>query len=87
MSEPRCDGARDCALVADLRRRVDLAQLDDSKRDELAAAKLRIIELETQLAALTTPASWLPEARFVPKHSAACADQNCDRRCMSSEAP
>lgn len=35
--------------IAELERKVLLAQLDDSKRDELAAATLRVAELEAQI--------------------------------------
>ncbi len=37
--------------IAELERKVLLAQLDDSKRDELAAATLRVAELEAKLEA------------------------------------
>lgn len=49
---------------------------------EREAAEVRICELQKELDEYRYPPEVFPFRPFVPKHSADCKDQNCDRRCM-----
>jgi hypothetical protein len=40
------------------------------------------VAAEEELDRWRNPVSWIPEARFIPKHASDCKDSNCDRRCM-----